>query len=182
MLSLSTGTTFDGPQQRHAMRLATFNMRSGGSHAHWDELLTATSPDIVLAQEARDPSSLPPDLLGIDDLQRAVWAPVSHGRWGSAILVRGGTVEARQVEQFEGWVVGGLVRTNDREFYCFSVHLPPLKSSYIAAAHAMLDRLQSVVDGAPVVLGGDWNLTTGPRHPTEEMTNRKGESELHQRH
>jgi endonuclease/exonuclease/phosphatase family metal-dependent hydrolase len=36
------------------MRLTTFNMRSGGSRAHWEELLATTAADIVLAQETKD--------------------------------------------------------------------------------------------------------------------------------
>ena len=160
------------------MRIASFNMRSGGSVGHWSAILEAAEPDVLLVQESKDPAVLSLDLLDPLDLHGVTWQPVSHGLWGSAAFLRGHELHPVAVPGFEGWVVGGFIPFGDTVLYIYSVHLPPEARSYIRAANSMLDALGTVVDGASVLLGGDWNVTVSARDPTEERRHRAGELEL----
>ncbi len=141
------------------MRLATFNMRQGGGLAHWVAVLDATNPDLLFVQESTDPRAFAPDLFDPIDLRGALWAPVGHGRWGSALFPRRARVRPVRVPGFEGWVVGGETDIAGEILFAFSVHLPPKDGSYVKAAHQVLDAIEPIVASAPVVLAGDWNLT-----------------------
>ena len=99
-----------------------------------------------------------------------VWSPASNGRWGSALVTRRAIVKPTPIPGFEGWVVGGQTQTSTPSF-AFSVHLPPEKGSYIKSAHTLLDRLHPIVDGASLILGGDFNLTVGLRRDFEKRQN-----------
>jgi endonuclease/exonuclease/phosphatase family metal-dependent hydrolase len=160
------------------LRIATFNMRGGGSLQHWAELVDAFGPDLVFAQETRDPLGFQPDLLRSLDFSGVLWTPVAHGRWGSAVLARVGPVRPVPIDGFDGWVVGGELRIAGEDMHVYSVHLPPTDGSYVKSAHRMLDALAPVVARARVLLGGDWNLTVGRRREGEPRTNRPGEIEL----
>lgn len=160
------------------MRLATFNMRAGGSRGHWDAFL-ALDPDVALIQETRNPTEFAPGLFGGPDLCGALWRAVEHGKWGSSLYVPRGTVAEIAVPGFRGWVSGGLVASAGVEVFAFSVHLPPTKSSYIRSANRFLDELAPVLRGAPVILGGDWNLTIS-RGPGGRPF-KSGEADLHER-
>jgi endonuclease/exonuclease/phosphatase family metal-dependent hydrolase len=160
------------------MRLATFNMRGGGTQAHWGALLDAAAPDVLFAQESKDPAAFPDQLFETVDYARAVWAPVGHGRWGSALYAPAGSIEVLDVSGYEGWVTGGTVAVGEKKIACFSVHVPEGEGTYVESAHRILDRIAPLLDGTPTVLAGDWNLTVGSRHEDEEMSNRPGELEL----
>ena len=163
------------------MRIASFNMRSGGSIQHWSEILAVAEPDILLVQETKDPSSVADAPISSTDIADAAWAAVHHGRWGSAVWFRESSLTPVPIPGFAGWVVGGEVETDSSTIYVYSVHLPPERGSYIKSANLMLDALEPLVAGAPVILGGDWNLTVGVRQPGEPRGNRPGELELFDR-
>ncbi|HVE70348.1 MAG TPA: endonuclease/exonuclease/phosphatase family protein [Thermoanaerobaculia bacterium] len=157
------------------MRLASFNLRAGGSRGHWNVILDE-SPDVLFVQETRNPAEFPLSFFGGPDLDRAYWRPVGHGKWGSAIHVPLGSIRPLSLGDLDGWVVGGHVSLRSLDFLAFSVHLPLTKSSYLRTAHRMLDLLHPVVEERPLILGGDWNvsISPGPRA-------RRGENELHAR-
>lgn len=161
-----------------SVRVATFNMRSGGSVNHWSAILEAADPDILLVQESKDPAVLSQDLLEPLDLRGAIWQPVKHGLWGSAAFVRGHELDPVTVPGFEGWVVGGRLQFDDSVLHVYSVHLPPEAGSYVRAANSMLDALRPLVDGGSVLLAGDWNLTVSKRDPEDERSHSAGELEL----
>ncbi len=174
------------------MKLATYNMLNGGSAGHWSKILEATQADLLFAQETRDPAKFLQQTLEPLDLTNAVWEPAPHGRWGSAVFAKAAVVKPVSVPGFEGLVVGGSLTLGSAETFVFSIHLPQRKASdeasasaqaagataYVVAANHLLDSLGPIVSGAPLVLGGDWNLTIGHRHADEEMQNRPGEVEL----
>lgn len=174
------------------MRMATFNMRSGGSVGHWSKVLEATNADLFLAQETKNPAEFRQQLLEPLDLTNAVWALAPNGMWGSAVYAKAATVTTVSVPRFEGLVVGGSLRLGSHEIFAFSVHMPARKAAemvlasqkagtvtqYVIAANQMLDELGPIVGGAPLVLGGDWNLTVGRSHAEEGLPNRAGELEL----
>ena len=80
------------------------------------------------------------------------------------------------------------------EILAFSVHLPGRKKSeypgtpsqpkgataYVRAGNQLVDELGRIAQGAPVILGGDWNLTVG-RHRAPDEINDRGEVELLER-
>ena len=164
------------------MRLVTFNMRGGGSRAHWETLLGETTPAIAFVQETRDPRLLPSDLLAVHDLTNACWSQAGHGKWGSALWLREGACETMALSGPTWWAAGGTVRAMGEEIFACSVHLAPAAAgAYVRSANTFLDGLRSVAGSGPVVLGGDWNLSVGARQPDEELRNSRGERELLQR-
>lgn len=160
------------------MRLATFNMRGGGSRVHWDTAIETLRPDILFVQETKDPRVSLADLFTQTELHSAVWSAVEHGNWGSALFVPEGTITPVEVSAFGGWIVGGEVRLGALEFFAFSVHLAPTKSSYVRSANRMLDRVRDLVAGAPVLFAGDWNLTLAPSSGADGPELTRMEAEL----
>ena len=174
------------------MKIATYNMLQGGSVGHWSKVLEATDASLFFAQETKNPAEFRQQLLQPLDLTNAVWALSPNGMWGSAVYARAATVKTVSVPRFEGLVVGGSLKLGSHEIFAFSVHMPPRKApdrvspskqpgtvtEYVIAANLMLDELGPIVGGAPLVLGGDWNLTVGHSHADEGVPNRAGEVEL----
>src|SRR5262249_35555285 len=121
------------------MRIVAYNFRSGGKRGEqnqWSKILADFTPDIVLAQETRDPKLEVPEKYRINQ-NRFVWYSVNN-RWGSAVFIRGCEFRPLELPGFEGWVVGAEfddpIRLNRRRrpFRVFSVHAPTRKrSSYI---------------------------------------------------
>lgn len=160
------------------MRIASFNMRQGGSDRHWSSILSTTVPDLLFVQETKNPRVLASEFLHPSDAKGLAWQAIAHGRWGSAILARKSTIRPVAVPGFLGWVVGGEIQLASGILFAYSIHLPPTKGSYIKSATRLLDELSPIAAGAPVILGGDWNLTVGLRRSGEERNNRPGESDL----
>ena len=156
-------------------------MRQGGSAEHWSSILSETEPDVLFVQETKDPTALASDLVDTSPEDDIVWEPASNGRWGSALLFKSARIKLIRILNFEGWVVGGEVQTASHMLHAYSVHLPPIKNSYVKSANLLLDTLKPIVDGATLMLGGDFNLTVGVRRPGEERDNRRGELELLER-
>ena len=163
------------------MRLVSFNMRHGGSREHWSALIEATAPDLIFAQETLRPCALEPALVEGCSGSHAPWAPANDGRWGSAVFHAGGGLRPMTLESLSGWVVGTVWASPLGTVCVWSVHLPPVRGSYLNAAHEVLDLLAPSLPEMPMILAGDWNVTVGVRHPDEEMENKKGEVELLER-
>mgnify|MGYP003969515973 CR=1 FL=1 len=166
---------------RKTLRVVTYNMRQGGSQANWSELLAATTPDLLLIQETKDPAALLEDVDHGLDLDHLLWVPVEARRWGSAMWWRGQAIRPISLPSFEGWVVGGETRLESESIFVFSVHMPPERGSYLHSANRMLDELKPIVQGGQLLLGGDWNVATARRDPDEERRNRPGELALFDR-
>ena len=164
------------------MRIATFNMERGGSLGHWARALAATAADLFFAQESVDPlglareSSEPWPALGPGATTWSVVPGRRRARWGSAVLVRSGAIESIAVPGFGGWVVGGKVSVGSASFHAFSVHIPSRPgASYEKLADRLVSRLARIVKGEQLLLGGDWNVTVGRRHPEEPKQNSRRE-------
>ena len=153
-------------------------MRNGGSQVHWSALIDTAHPQIIFAQETKDPASFQFGARAGPDLSEVLWSPVEHGKWGSALFAPEATTTPIILDQLRGWVVGGHVQLAELEFFAFSVHLPPTSSSYIRTAHLLLDLIASVSRGESLVLAGDWNLTVSPRADCDPLNSSRSESEL----
>lgn len=147
-------------------------MRSGGSRGHWAAILSGAEPDLLFAQETRDPAQL------VSGGSQAAWRSVEHGRWGSALFAPGADVAPIAIVHLSGWVVGAHVKLANLEFFAFSVHLPPTKSSYVRTADLLLDSLAEITRGEPCVLAGDWNFSVSPRAVGDPHRNRRSESRI----
>ncbi len=169
------------PGETPTLRLVSFNMRAGGSLSHWQEMIDRLAPDIALVQETRDPRNFAAEL-GIPR-GRLVWAPVEHGKWGSALLLPRRPRALLPVPGFDGWVVGAVVTAWPRRppWHVYSVHVPARRRSYVREANAMLDGIAAQSAGGDLVIGGDFNLTVAHRAPGEERANSRGEQRFLER-
>lgn len=159
------------------MRIVTYNFRSGGKRGaqnQWSKILTDFTPDIVLAQETRNPKLEVSENYQINQ-NRFVWHP-ANSKWGSALFIKNGEIKPLNLPGFEGWVVGAEIsepnwlKTRQRPFRVFSVHAPTKKgSNYIKEMNLILDKIAQLPDNADLIIGGDLNITASFRHNSEEM-------------
>ncbi|MCK6626190.1 MAG: hypothetical protein L6R45_13570 [Anaerolineae bacterium] len=155
------------------MRLVAYNFRAGGKRGEqnqWSKILTDFAPDIVFAQETRDPKLEVPQTYQINQ-NRFVWHPVNP-RWGSALFIKDGEIKPLVLPGFEGWVVGAEVNNPDwpRPLRVFSLHVPTKKGSgYIKQMNLILDKIAELPDNAELIVGGDFNVTASFRHSSEAM-------------
>jgi endonuclease/exonuclease/phosphatase family metal-dependent hydrolase len=158
-----------------SMRLATYNFLSGGSarrNTHWQLIRSELGPDILLAQECRPLAPL--------RSERILWAQASARGWGTAVYARGADIEAIDVPQFTGWVVGADValRGPKRHVRVFSVHCPSGPGGYVRVMNRILDALTPHFAGADVIVGGDLNVVTAYRPDGDVVRMSKGERAL----
>jgi endonuclease/exonuclease/phosphatase family metal-dependent hydrolase len=137
------------------VRLLTWNGRAGAASRVWPAL--AKGFDLIFLQEIKPPSIDPPYL----------WDAVPGRAWGSALVLRRGTVEQIPLVGYEGWVTGGRVRALGSEFCAFSVHVP-FRKSYAREAAEIASRLRKLVGRTTkLILAGDFNIAMG-RRPRED--------------
>ncbi|MFN7967117.1 MAG: endonuclease/exonuclease/phosphatase family protein [Acidobacteriota bacterium] len=157
------------------MKIVSYNLRLGGkagARAHWQRIFEATAADIFLVQETRSPDRYASEAEWPALRSRVHWSSVPNITWGSAIYLRSGRWRAIDLDRFKGYVVGvelmgpkleGMTR---RPLRVFSLHVP---SPYKRPMHEILDRIAALPNAQRCdhIIGGDFNLTTGVRHPTE---------------
>lgn len=158
------------------MNIACYNLRLGGkagNQVHWRQILEHAQPDIFLAQETKSPEHY----LTADRLRsfnsRVHWMSARNVSWGSAILTTKGVLQPIVMQSHPGYVVAAEVRgwgppvERGRRLRIFSLHVPP---PYIRSMNQILDEILSLPDAKKCdhVIGGDFNLTTGVRHPSEK--------------
>lgn len=158
------------------MNIACYNLRFGGNaknRPHWRRIFEAEDPAIFLAQETCSPeqylTAREVKTLGA----RLHWQPVANVRWGSAVVVRSGRVTPIRLPGYAGYIVGVEVRgfgwpvPSRRPLRVFSVHVP---APYVRPMNEILDAIKALPDSDACdhVIGGDFNLTTGVRHPSEK--------------
>ena len=158
------------------MNIACYNLRFGGkanNRVHWQRIFETAAPDIFLAQETCNPDGyLTPAQLKTFRSQ-IHWVAVANVRWGSAVFVRAGRIKPIVIPGYEGYIVGAEVRgfgwpVSPRQILrVFSVHVP---APYIRPMNEILDAIQALPqsDACDHIIGGDFNLTTGVRHPSEK--------------
>jgi len=160
------------------LRVTSYNMRQGGSRSHWVKILSATTPDLLLVQETKDPTQFTKDLLEPLNIDGVLWNAADQNRWGSAVLWQGEKLTEITVPGFGGWVTGGEVRLQEHDVFVFSVHLPRSEGTYVKAAHLLMDELAPIVGTTPCLVGGDWDFTACLRDPGDPRGHRPGEVEF----
>lgn len=171
------------------MKLCTYNLRSGGHKNpgnHWQRLLDELGADIVCAQESEDPGRYFSSET-FAEYKGCLHTYVAHGRWGSAILAKDHALEPLEVPGFDGWVIGARVRGvkidgTPLTLTVFSIHAPS-PGPYEAHVNRFLNEIRQYRDGSPIVIAGDFNLTTAVRHASEAgmRENTAGERRIHER-
>lgn len=162
-------------------RIATYNLRFGGradNLIHWQKVLDEIEPDIFLVQETRSPEHYFSEAIAHSIIQQTHWQPVTDRYWGSAVYSKRGDVIplACIAPEFTGWVTGVEIRNfgwplpPQQSLHVYSVHAPSVGSSYVKQVNLILDgiKAQAPVD-ALVIIGGDFNMTLGIRHPLETL-------------
>jgi endonuclease/exonuclease/phosphatase family metal-dependent hydrolase len=159
------------------MKIATYNMRSGGSpRVHWSKMIDEEGVDLLLAQESAFPDEHLPPLLYPDAKLKHAWEMVGRNGWGSAIFSKTGLVEKIAVSGFEGWVVGAKITHAEwqkemiDDLLIFSLHAPSVNESYSKQVNKILDVIVSIAQGRDVILGGDFNLTVSHRPDSARPT------------
>jgi hypothetical protein len=147
------------------MRIATYNLRKGGSRrVHWLRMVEGHGVDLLLAQESYAPDEHLPPPLHPDARRRAAWEAAGSNGWGSAVFSAGGSVTPVAVEGFAGWVVGADVRGAPWQagfadpLRAFSVHAPSGEGRYVGQVNRILDEIKKLARGRAVVIGGDFNV------------------------
>lgn len=171
------------------MRLVSYNLHYGGnteSDNHWQHVVKEFQPDIVFAQESHHPDKY----FAADkphDFKQAIHSNVHHDKWGSAILSKKHHLEEVSLSnpEFKGWVVGArisdfVIGKIEQPVLIFSIHAPSLKKgSYELHVNQILDEISKIKGNTPLMLAGDFNLTTAAiRHPREELKNTAGEIKI----
>lgn len=166
------------------MKLISYNLHFGGKANDgnaWQRLIGDFSPDLILAQESFHPNDY---LLQKQHVRsdRCVWSRVTDRKWGSVIYSRADSLERVDLPEFEGWVAGAMIRNaqigGDRQdLLAFNIHAPS-PGPYEPTVNRILDAIAKRRDGTPLILAGDFNITTARRHPAEELKNTKGEIRL----
>lgn len=157
------------------MTIATYNLRNGGNannRIHWAKLFDEVSPDIALFQESSSPEQYLPAGSFQGDRTKALWSKTKETDWGSAIYLGSGTAKPISVPGFEGWVVGAEVEglewfpLKNKTLRIFSIHA---KEKYQQSISQILDLIATLPDDSDLIIGGDFNLTVGVRHPSEAL-------------
>lgn len=156
------------------MKIATYNLQAGGTApqlAHWSHLFELVNPDIFLVQETGAPEQYMTAQFWQMYGSQVQWQSVENHAWGSAIFVRSGQITPLRVAGFEGTVVGVEVEgfawsaNAGRKLQIFSIHAP---APYKPSMNQILDQIACLSDGSDLIIGGDFNLTIGVRHPSEK--------------
>ncbi len=167
------------------MKIVSYNLRYGGNtekNNHWQRLIREFLPDVVCAQETLHPKQY----LSYEEFSQfrgCVHLFVHHGKWGSAILSRNKQLEEIHLQGYEGWVVGAkipniAVNGVSQSVLVFSIHAPS-PGPYEPSVKQILNDILRRWDKTPMIIAGDFNVTTALRHPTEtEGPNTHGEREI----
>lgn len=164
------------------MKIVTFNLHYGGHTRpgnHWQKIISEFAPDLVLAQESFHPSMYIPESEWRELESSTVWQSLPS-KWGSAIFALRHMVEKVSVpKELEGWLAGGNIRDFSiggvaRPVIAFSLHTPS-PGPYEKKVHEILDFIEKETKHCNILIGGDFNVTTAVRHPTEKLKNTKTE-------
>lgn len=173
----------------NVMKIATYNLHFGGHTSegnHWKSLLSEFQPDFICSQESFHPS----EYFSKDEFMKfkgCIHRNVHHGRWGSAILSRNYELEevSLSIPEFDGWVIGAKIHDFPlgdtlRTVLLFSIHAPS-PGPYEPRVIRMIDAISAQHRGVPMIIAGDFNLTTAIRNSAEKLKNTPGELKILQR-
>lgn len=157
------------------MKIVTYNLRFGGKvnqRSHWSQVIQTIDPDIFLVQETCDPRLYIAAEAWENCRHQVHWVRATNMTWGSAIFVKSGSINSISIPaDFEGYLVG--VELDEFEWTAtlkplrlFSIHA---QVPYKRTVNQILDFIASLPDDRELIIGGDFNLTTGVRHPSEPL-------------
>lgn len=169
------------------MKVVSYNLRFGGGSKTPNLITTLLSelvPDLVFAQEALHPS----EYLSQESLSKfagSVHRAVPGRSWGSMIMSRHWPLEEIMLPEFHGWVVGAKLHTAViggaiTPLTVFSLHAPS-PGPYQPIVDRILDHIYTGWDRTPLIIAGDFNLTTAVRHSSEALRNSSGEIQMQER-
>jgi endonuclease/exonuclease/phosphatase family metal-dependent hydrolase len=147
------------------MRLVTWNLLQGKARDVWPRLQSELAADFVFLQEASE----------VPQGDGVVWQRVPGFQWGSAVITTAGSIRPIVLPGYEGWVVGGEVDNGGRPLAVFSLHAPTAtkavrRRTYAVEVVMILSLIREVLrPETGLVIGGDFNITLGERHPSEEL-------------
>lgn len=158
------------------LNIVCYNLRFGGNarnRVHWQRIFGAAAPAIFLAQETCSPDCYLTREQAMQFRSQVHWSSVGNVRWGSAVFVRQGRLKLIAIAGYEGYITGVEVRGFGwplgprRLLRIFSVHVP---APYVRPMNEILDAIKALpgADDCDHIIGGDFNLTTGVRHPSEK--------------
>lgn len=166
--------------------IASYNLHFGG-HAndanHWQRINSEFQPDFICAQESWHPSEyFSPE--EYSQFKGCIHSNVHHGKWGSAILSRKHKLEeiSLSLPEFDGWVVGAripdlVIGGIAQPMLLFSIHAPS-PGPYEPRVHRMIEAIAQKWGNAPMIIAGDFNLTTAIRKESENLKNTTGEIKI----
>lgn len=170
------------------MKVVSYNLHFGGRKGPdnvWQHMVRDFTPDLVFAQESRDPCK---DLSAGDDIhgRHCLWKNAQDRDWGSAIFARTALLEPVPLGAFEGWVIGA--RINDiaiggerRSLMVFSIHAKS-PGPYVPVVRKILGTIEKAWDRTtPLILAGDFNMTMAYRQDGEALKNFPAEIEILER-
>ena len=166
------------------MRIVTYNFLRAGSAkrcGHWSRMIRHLKADLILAQECRPPAESHGERFRHDSDDVLAWRAAQNRGWGTALFARSASFTPIAIPDFDGWVVGGEVRSvasSGYRFVVFSVHGPAGERGYIRTMHHILDRLAPFRSGTDLVLGGDFNVAVGYRGVKDPVRFLRGERDL----
>jgi endonuclease/exonuclease/phosphatase family metal-dependent hydrolase len=147
------------------MRLVTWNLLKGKARDVWPRLQAEMAADFVFLQEA---DSVPQS-------DGVVWQRVPGLQWGRAVITTAGSIRPIVLPGYEGWVVGGEVDNGGHPLAVFSLHAPTAtktvrRRTYAAEVVMILSLIgEALRPETDLVIGGDFNITLGERHPGEAL-------------
>ena len=157
------------------MKLATYNLRAGGrrgNRVHWQRMLQAFAPEILLMQETQAPASyLEPDFYAANASAHLL-AGRARPQMGQRHLRSLRPVEAAGAARYNGYVVAAEVTGSDwsqrtgRPLRIASLHVP---APYKRPMNEILDYFATLGPRHDWILGGDFNLAVGVRHASEPI-------------
>lgn len=165
------------------MKIASYNLHFGGhvnNGNHWQKLNEEFLPDFICTQESWHPSKyFSPE--EFSQFKGCVHANVHHGKWGSAILSRKHRLEeiSLSLPEFDGWVVGAkipdmVIDGLAQPLLLFSIHAPS-PGPYEPRVMRMMEAITQQWSVAPMIIAGDFNVTTAIRKESESLKNTPGE-------
>ena len=157
------------------MKIVTYNLRFGGKagkRIHWRQIFQEVNPDIFLVQETCDPQLYLSTHCWEKYSNQIQWIKIDGRTWGSAVFVHSAKLELITIPDFAECLVGIEVHESQwsaktgRSLRIFSLHAPV---PYKRAVNQILDLIATLSDDCDLIIGGDFNLTTGKRHSSEGL-------------
>ncbi len=139
---------------------------------HWQRLFEVANPDLLLLQEVFHPEAYMPPAFWETYRSQVVWGSVPGQNWSCGLFLRNGTLKPISNPNFEGWLVGAEIEglptllTGGRSLRVFNIHAP---QPYAESVNQALDWISNLEPHSELLIGGNFNLTTGIRHDSEKM-------------